>query len=88
LALHELSEAAGMGRIDADELVEIEGGRKREADASCRVQTPQLFVGSDRRAAGRQAQDDRRLLLDRICDARGQRARDLVLGVEDVNVQC
>src|SRR5712671_4462585 len=48
IALHELTKAAWMIRVDADELVEVERGRAREIRLAVCMKPPQLRVSIDR----------------------------------------
>jgi len=84
---HELSETAGMRRVDSNELVEVECRHAGEAHAAGRVKAPQFLIRGDRRSAGRQPEHNRRTLVDRVRHADRQGARDVLLSVEDVNAQ-
>ena len=59
--LHEAPVAARVGRLDGVVLVEVEGHHVREAEPLLAVHPDELGVESERRGAGRQAQDSRAL---------------------------
>src|SRR5262249_14808844 len=87
VAMHVSPEAAGMRGTDADELVEVEGRRSREAHLAGSVQAPQLLVRHHRRSARREAQRERWTLAERGGDPSRERARDELRRVENVDIQ-
>jgi hypothetical protein len=74
LGLHESAITAWIARVEADEFVEVEGRGAAEIGAAETVQPDQLAIQRDRRSAGRQAENHRRLPGKSSRDVHGQGA--------------
>ena len=84
---HERVIAAPVVRRDADELVEVERGRPAEIDPAGAKQPHELAIQRNRRAAGREPEDDRRIGSERARDVGGERSGDRRRRRENANTQ-